>query len=96
MGQPIKLIIKKGKLRLDGTRLISVQYCLSKNRRVVLSTGIAIPPRFWNKKSRRISPDLPAEFGNVQELEKILTDKTRKAEDMVVHARKINVCPLSF
>lgn len=96
MGQPIKLIQKKGKLRLDGTRLISVQYCLSKNRRVVLSTGIAVPPKFWNKKSRRISPDLPTEFGNVEELEKILTDKVRKAEDMVVHAKKINACPLDF
>lgn len=96
MGQPIKLIVKKGKLRTDGTRLISIQYCLSKNRRVVISTGIAIPPKFWNKKSRKISPDLPAEFGKAEELEKILTEKIRKAEDMVLHAKKQSTCPLEF
>ncbi len=36
MRQPIKLICKKGKLREDGTRLISIQYCHSATKRVVM------------------------------------------------------------
>jgi integrase len=96
MRQPIKLIVKKGKLRSDGTRLISVQYCHNQYRRAVVGTGIAIPPKYWNKKTGRISTDLPAEFGNVEELETVLTAKLRKAEDMVNTAKKKQVCPINF
>ncbi len=59
MRQPIKLIVRKGKVRNDGTALISLQYCYSSEQRVLLSTGIGIPIQFWNKKTRRISKDLP-------------------------------------
>jgi len=50
MRQPIKLIVRKGKVRNDGTAPISLQYCYSAEKRIVLSTGIGIPPQFWNKK----------------------------------------------
>jgi hypothetical protein len=40
MRQPIKLIIKKGMVRKDGTSLIFLQYCYSKQRRVLISTDI--------------------------------------------------------
>lgn len=40
MRQPIKLIVRKGKIRNDGTALISLQYCYSAEQRTVLSTGI--------------------------------------------------------
>ncbi len=40
MRQPIKLIVRKAKVRKDGTALISVQYCYSADQRVVLSTGV--------------------------------------------------------
>jgi integrase len=96
MRQPIKLLIKKGKLRADGTRLISIQYCHSQNRRAVMGTGIAIPPKYWNKKSRCISKDLPEQYGKVAELENLLTEKLRKAEDMVCHAKRKKTCPLDF
>lgn len=96
MRQPIKLIVKKGKLRSDGTRLISIQYCHSASRRAVVGTGVAIPPQYWNKKSGRISDKLPPEYGNVEDLEKRLTDKLRKAEDMVKSAKKRNICPIKF
>ena len=96
MRHPIKLIVKKGKLRGDGTRLISIQYCQSASRRVVCGTGLAVPPQFWNKKTRRISSNLPTEFGNVVEMEAELSDKLRKAEDMVNAAKKKGVDPLNF
>ena len=97
MRQPIKLIVRKGKVRNDGTTLISLQYCFTAEQRAVLSTGIGIPLQFWNKKTRRISSDLPFAYGDVQHLETGLTEKLRKAEDMVTYALKQrNTCPLKF
>ena len=96
MRQPVKLIVKKGKLRGDGTRLISVQYCHSFNKRVVCSTGLAIPPQYWNRKTCRISPSLPPQFGDVEEMEAYLSDKLRKAEDMVTAAKKKGTDPMNF
>jgi len=97
MRQPIKLIVRKGKVRNDGTALISLQYCYSAEQRVVLSTGVGIPLQFWNRKTRRISKDLPEDYGNVQQLETGITEKLRKAEDMVTYALKQgNTCPMKF
>ena len=43
MRQPIKLIIKKGKVRKDGTSLIFLQYCYSQAKRMLISTDVYIP-----------------------------------------------------
>src|SRR5258708_4876782 len=96
MRQPIKLIVKKGKLLTSGTRPIAIQYCHSVTKRAVVNTGYYIPPAFWNKKSGRISPDLPSQFGYVDQIEEALTLKLRKAEDMVKFAKKKGVCPMKF
>ena len=97
MGQPIKLIIKKGAVRKDGTSLIFLQYCHSAEQRILLSTDIPIPQNYWNKKTERIAENLPSQYGNVSELQKSLTDKLRKAEDMVEHAvKKRSACPMQF
>ena len=97
MRQPIKLIVRKGKVRNDGTSLISLQYCYSSEQRIVLSTGVGIPLQFWNRKTGRISKDLPSAYGDVQELEASITEKLRKAEDMVTYALKQNgTCPMKF
>jgi hypothetical protein len=96
MRHPITLIIKKGKVRKDGTSIVFLQYCYSEQQKPLLNTGVAIPPSYWNKKSRRISENLPSQFGKVEELEKILTLKLRKAEDMITAAIKKKVCPVNF
>jgi len=97
MRQPIKLIVRKGKVRNDGTALISLQYCYSAEQRTVLSTGIAIPLQYWNKKTRKISKDLPAIYGNVEQLESTISEKLRKAEDLVEYALKQhNSFPIKF
>ncbi len=77
MQQPIKLIVRKSKVRNDGTALISLQYCYSAEKRVVLSTSIGIPLPFWNRKTGRISKDLPVLYGNVQQLETNITEKLK-------------------
>lgn len=97
MGQPVKLIIKKGAVRKDGTALIFLQYCHNAEQRILVSTGIGIPPQFWNKKTSRISDSLPSQFGDAVKLQSELTSKLRKAEDMVTHALKQRIsCPMKF
>ncbi|OQP60139.1 hypothetical protein A3860_34225 [Niastella vici] len=93
---PLTLIVKKGKVRKDGTSIVFLQYCYSDKQRPLLDTGVAIPPAYWNKKSRKISDSLPAEYGNVEALETILTTKLRKAEDMINEALKRKVSPVEF
>lgn len=97
MRHPIKLIVRRAKIGKNGTAPISLQYCFSAEKRVVLNTGISIPFQYWNKKTGRLSKDLPFEYGNLQELEKNLTEKLRKAEDMVSYALKQrHTCPMMF
>lgn len=97
MRYPIKLIARKAKVNKNGVTPISLQYCHSADKRVVLSTGISIPFQYWNKKTGRISKDLPPEFGDTQVLETSLTKKLRKAEDMVSYALKQrSICPIKF
>jgi integrase len=97
MGQPIKLIIKKGAVRKDGTSLIFLQYCHSAEQRVLLSTDIPIPQNYWNRKTGRIADNLPPQYDNANELQISLTEKLRKAEDMVEYAvKKRNTCPMQF
>ena len=79
---PIKPICDR-RPRRDGTCVISIQYCYSSDKRTLLFTGLSIPPRYWNKKLMRISSDLPAEFGNADQMNLQLQKMLRAAEDIV-------------
>lgn len=70
MRHPIKLIVRKSKIGKAGTAPISLQYCFNAEKRVVLNTGINISFQYWNKKTGRLSKDLPQDYGNIPELEK--------------------------
>jgi hypothetical protein len=97
MGQPVKLIIKKGAVRKDGTAVIFRQYCHNSEQRILLNTDVVIPPQYWNKRLERITETLPVKFKNVDKLQTTLTQKLRKAEDMVGYALKQkNTCPMKF
>ena len=88
MSLPVKFICKKSKLRKDGTCIIFIQYCHSSDRRILLNTGIAIPPDFWNRKRNTISNNLPPKYGNVDELQQALTGMLRKTEDLISASKK--------
>jgi len=60
---PIKPICKKEWVRRDGTSVIFLQYCRNSEERVLVDTGLAIPPKYWNRKNKRISLSLPENFG---------------------------------
>lgn len=77
--------------------MIFLQYCHTAEQRILLSTGVPIPPNYWNKKTSKIAMNLPSRYGNANELQISLTQKLRKAEDMVEYAaKKLNTCPVQF
>ena len=82
---PIKPIIDR-RPRRDGTSVITIQYCYSSDRRTLLFTGLAVPPRYWNKRLLRISPELPADFGNPEQMNLRLQRMIRASEDIVLFA----------
>jgi integrase len=65
---PLKPICTASKIRRCGTSLIFLQYCKSESEKTLLNTGIAIPPKFWHKKTGRIQDTLPKEYGDVKSL----------------------------
>jgi integrase len=96
MRLPIKLIIRKGKVRKDGTSLIYVQYCYSTNRRILIGTSVSIPEIYWNKKNCTISPLLPPQYGTADKLVAELREKIRNAEQLIDYALQSAICPISF
>jgi site-specific recombinase XerD len=93
---PIRTLCGK-RDRKDGARPIFIQYCYSSSRRTLLNTGISIPAKFWNKKHRRISTDLPAEWGNGVSLNEELQRMLRMSEDIIAYALKTQMSdPLKF
>lgn len=75
MNLTIKLVCKTGKLRNDGTTGIALQYCLNSGRRVLLNSGIGIPPKYWNRKNNYILNSLPPEFEIVEHLNEKLNEE---------------------
>ena len=97
MRQPIKLVMKKDKVRKDGTSLIFLQYCYSASKRILLGSDIGIPANYWNRKTCTILKTLPKEYGDATNLEDGLREKLRHAEKLVDYALKnANTCPLRF
>ena len=82
---PIKPICDR-RPRRDGTSAISIQYCYSSDRRTLLFTGLAVPPRYWNSRSTKIASDLPPKFGDAGTMNMQLQKMIRIAEDTVSYA----------
>lgn len=94
---PIKPICKKEWVRRDGTSKIFLQYCRNSEERVLVDTGLAIPPEYWNRKNNRICTTLPENFGNANDLENLLIQKMRRAEDLINYAiSKNDISPVKF
>ena len=84
---PIKVICDR-RPRKDGTCVISIQFCLSSERRTLLFTGLAVPPEYWNKRVGRIQKNLPSDFGDAENMNLRLQRMLRAAEDIVYRAIK--------
>ncbi len=94
---PIKPICKKEWMRRDGTSIIFIQYCQSSDERVLVDSGLSIPPEYWNRKYHRISTSIPNVYGDTKVLEDQLSVKMRRAEDLIKYAvSKKEISPTKF
>jgi integrase len=92
---PIKPVIDR-RLRKDGTAVICIQYCYSSDRRTLLPTDLSLPPRYWNKRLLRFSPELPPEYGQAEEMNARLQKMVRAAEDLINDALQRDLDPIPF
>lgn len=83
---PLKAICPANKVRRCGTSLIFLQYCKSESDKTLLNTEMAIPPKFWHRKLRRIQDNLPSEFGNAKALNEELYRMYNVAERIIQFA----------
>ncbi len=94
---PIKPICPVAKMRQNGTCIIFLQYCQSPERKTLLNTEIAIPPKFWNRKLNRVTDDLPAEYGIAKNINLEIHRLFRMAEDIIKFAIRLgNLDPVNF
>ena len=96
MNLPVKPVCKTGKIRKDGTASIGIQYCFTSEKRALLDSGLAIPPKYWNRRRECISDNLPEIYGSPSELNQRLNQELRKAEDIISLAFKRHETPLDF
>ncbi len=96
MKLPIAAVCKAAKSRKDGTANVSIQYCFNSEERAELGTGIAIPPKFWNRKQKCISSRLPDSYGISEKLNEKLEQELMKAQNIVSLALKRKENPLDF
>lgn len=93
----IKPIIRKPRLAVNGQHTIFIQYCYTTTKRVVLSTGVSIPPIYWDKIACTILPSLPTQYGNPTILQQTVDKQLAKAERVITYAIKKNLgCPMQF
>ncbi len=90
----LKPICPKSKARKDGTSIIFIQYCGAEDKKTLLNTEIAIPPRWWLKRSKNISDDLPECYGSAIALNEQLITLKRKAEDIIKYGIKTGIIDL--
>lgn len=94
MAYPIKPICEEKDKRTNGTSIIYLQYCYTSGKRTNLNTGIAIQPKFWNKKQSLVKENLPPEFGTAEKVNEEITRQKRLAEDLIKWAAQNNKSPI--
>src|SRR5258708_3515974 len=85
---PLKAVISKH-TRKDGNSVIYYQYCYSSANRVLLSTEIAIPNQYWNKKRQCISKLMPENFGVADNLNTELSHIKKIIEAVIEHGTNL-------
>ena len=96
MKLPITAVCKAAKTRKDGTAVVSIQYCFNSEERAELGSGIAIPPKFWNRKRKCISSGLPERYGASEKLNEKLEHELEKADKIVSLGVNRKQNPLDF
>ncbi len=87
---PVKLICRTYRVHEDGTCTIFIQYCYA-DKKVILHTGIKVPPRYWNRKQQCIVDTLPTENGVAAELNKELLRMRSVVDALALKAKAIKI-----
>lgn len=85
---PVKLICRTNRVHEDGTCTVFIQYCYG-DKKVLLHTGIKVPPCYWNRKQQCIADTLPAENGSAAELNKELLRVLSAVNALALKARAV-------
>ncbi len=87
---PVKLICRTYRVHEDGTCTIFIQYCYA-DKKVILHTGIKVPPRYWNRKQQCVVDTLPTEYGVAAELNKELLRMRSVVDALALKAKAIKI-----
>lgn len=96
MKLPIVPVCKAAKVRKNGTAVVSIQYCFMSEARTGLGTGIAIHPKFWNRKRKCVSNCLPDIYGSPEKLNEKIEQELKNAQNIVSLELKRKENPLDF
>ncbi len=97
MNTSVKLIIRKVKGAHAGLHTIFLQYCYTSTKRVLISTGIAIPETYWDKSTCSILSTLPSIYGPADTMQEKLHQQRTKTEKIIRYAIKRGQgCPMQF
>lgn len=80
----------------NGLSAIYIQYCLTSQRRTLLSTGINIPFEYWDKIRSRVKENLPAEIGDAQKINKRVRENMSVVLDLLNESMHKNIPPIDF
>jgi hypothetical protein len=92
--QPFKPVCEAKRCRDDGTAFIYFPFYHDGDHKVFLNTQIAIPPEYWNKRSRSVQETLPPNYGDAQKIEAELERLEKLARDLTKLARQQGIEPL--
>jgi integrase len=84
---PIKPLCEEKRVRNDGTSLIYFQFFHDGEHRIFLSTGLGIPPEFWDKRKEAVKDTLPTEFGSPAKLNEEIDRQQKLAVDLIQLAK---------
>lgn len=84
----VKLICRAKRVHEDGTCTVFAQYCYGE-KKVLLHTGIKVPPRYWSKVQECVSDNLPAEYGVAADLNKELLRMRSVANALALKAKAL-------
>ena len=88
---PIKPLCEEKRVREDGTAVLYFQWFHDDVHRIFLNTGLAIPPKFWNKKTESVMDTLPSSYGIPVQLNEEIDRQLTLAKDLIKLAKSQKV-----
>lgn len=88
---PIKPLCEEKRVRDDGTAVLYFQWFHDGVHRIFLNTGLAIPPKFWNRKTESVMDTLPFSYGTPAKLNEEIDRQLTLAKELIKLAKSQKV-----